>query len=526
MGIGWRIVLLAGTAVAVAVIAATVGSYLAVRGELISQIDDSLRVQAEGLAAAAENGAPKRRDLPRRLPGADQAAPPSRDRGVRIQLLSRSGAVEKPSRTGAVPVSPGSRNALPVGEAQRDVAETGQGRVLSTVTAGGEHFRTITVGVGQHGAVMLGRSLDGVEQVLSHLRLILALLAVGGIGLAAALALLLARRISGPIADLTDAAEHISATRDLGRRIEVQGRDEVARLARRFNDMLETIDEHQAALGQSVTSQRQLVADASHELRTPVAAIRTDIEALLAHPDLPADERLKMLAAADERIEELTELILDLIELARGDENIEAADEVRLDLIVNDSIVRLRRMAPERQVDAVLAPTVVRTRPDRLYRAVNNLLDNADKYSAADQPIEITVDEGAVEVRDHGPGIPEADLPRLFDRFWRGSSSRHRPGSGLGLAIVRQVADAGDGTIDVLNLDRGGAAFRLRFPVVEDANDEGHAKGDGQEVAPVIRGHRHKTGYERPSTRAAPEQIGGRPDTNLASTRLNGQCRR
>ncbi len=185
--------------------------------------------------------------------------------------------------------------------------------------------------------------------------------------------------------------------------------------------MLAALQQSQQALGDSVESQRRLVADASHELRTPVASIRTDIETLLGHPDLPPGERAEILAAADERIEELSESIGDIIELARGDtDDTAAADDVRLDHVVEEAITRLGRHSPGRPVDADLAPAVVRARPDRLFRAVNNLLDNADKYSPEGEPIEVRVAEGVVSVSDHGPGIPEADRPHLFDRFWRG----------------------------------------------------------------------------------------------------------
>ena len=194
-----------------------------------------------------------------------------------------------------------------------------------------------------------------------------ALLLAGGVALAGGLGWLVARRVVAPIAELTDAAEEISETQDLTRPIPVTGDDEVARLARRFSAMLAALERSQDALDDSVESQRRLVADASHELRTPVASIRTDIETLLGHPDLPAGERAEILAAADERIEELSELIGDIIELARGDtdDTAAAADDVRLDHVVEEAITRLGRHSPGRPVEADLAPAVVRARPDR-----------------------------------------------------------------------------------------------------------------------------------------------------------------
>lgn len=457
MGVRTRIVVLSGVAVALAVVAAAVGSYVVVHSELLGQIDDSLSAQAEVVQEVA------RTDLPDELPGGDlpgppPAAPPATQQGVRIQHLTAEGTVDQLGD---------STGQLPVDDAARQIAARGSGSLSQDLTVDGERFRVLTVGIGDDGAMMLGRSLAGVNDVLADLRLILSVLVLAGVGLATGLALLVGRRVVRPIRELTETAEHISETSDLGRRIEVQGSDEVARLAERFNAMLDAIAERQQALERSVTSQRQLVADASHELRTPVAAARTDIEALLEHPELSPADRAQILASADARIEELSDLVLDVIELARDEVDEEEADQVRLDLIAADSVARLRSLAPGRSIKTAFTPTVIEARPDRLYRAINNLLDNADKYSPPEGRIEVTVAHGVLEVTDQGPGIAEADLPRLFDRFWRGSSARDRPGSGLGLAIVRQVAEAGGGEASARNLKGRGACFRLSFPPSE-----------------------------------------------------------
>ena len=116
---------------------------------------------------------------------------------------------------------------------------------------------------------------------------------------------------------------------------------------------------------------------------------------------------------------------------------------------------------------------VVEGVPERLARAVNNLLDNAAHHSSADGLVEVRVDQSGVRVRDHGTGIDEADLPYVFDRFFRGANSRHRQGSGLGLAIVRQVADQHGGSIEAANEPDGGAVFTLRLPTAApESSDE------------------------------------------------------
>jgi two-component system sensor histidine kinase MprB len=459
MGIRGRIVTLASLAVAVAVIAASVGAYLAVRSELRGQVDNALRAQADvvrAIGSTAPPGGPGFRDQLNAPPDVKPILPGA---GTSFQRVTASG------RLAAVPQA--DHSPVPVSATDRAMAARGSGESLEDRDANGHHYRVLTVGVGGAGAVMLVRSLDGVDGVLANLRTILGLLILAGVIVAGLLALLVARGVIAPIARLSNAAEQISETSDLTLRVAAHGNDEPARLAQRFNSMLETLEANEAALSDSVASQRQLVADASHELRTPVSAIRTNIETLLAHPDLDRDKSTQILHETDLRIEELGELILDVIELARGDQDDQGDDQVdegvRLDLVAADSIERLAGVASQREVVARLEPSVISARPDRLYRAINNLLDNAHKYSPPGRPIEVNVADGVVEVRDHGPGIPEADLPHVFDRFWRGSTSRDRPGSGLGLAIVRQVAEASGGRVEVDNLKTGGTRFRLAF---------------------------------------------------------------
>ena len=214
------------------------------------------------------------------------------------------------------------------------------------------------------------------------------------------------------------------------------------------------------------------MADASHELRTPVTSLRTNVEVLLdeaqdaATPrSLSGGERRRLLADMREQTEELTALIGDVIELARGDQPLAARDDVRLDEVVGEAITRAQRNAPSVRFAGALAPVVVRGDAERLGRAVSNLLDNAARHSPEGGVIEVAVErDGAVTVRDHGPGVPDADKPLIFDRFYRGATSRGRPGSGLGLAIVRQVAEAHRGAVTVADAPGGGAVFRLTVP--------------------------------------------------------------
>jgi two-component system sensor histidine kinase MprB len=265
----------------------------------------------------------------------------------------------------------------------------------------------------------------------------------------------------------------IAETDDLSQRLQIREDDEVGQLAGRFNEMLERLETSREALDASVAAQRQLVADASHELRTPITSLRTNIEVLLADAVLDPEDRRRLLTDVVEQSEELTTLVSDLIEVARGDIPPDSAEDVRLDRLVEAAVDRARRNSPDVDFSAELTPVVVLGNGERLSRAINNLLDNASRHTDPGTPVHVTVDELGVTVRDHGNGIAEQDLPHIFDRFYRGENSRSRQGSGLGLAIVRQVAEQHDGSITAANAPDGGAVFTLRLPgsvVLDDAS--------------------------------------------------------
>jgi two-component system sensor histidine kinase MprB len=340
---------------------------------------------------------------------------------------------------------------------------------MSDITVAGSHLRELTLPVqftnGQTAAIQIARPLDGVDNVLNHLRLVLLLLVLGGIGLAAFLGRVAARRVLAPLSEVADTAQRIGETDDLSTRLAIHADDEVGQLATNFNSMLERLQLSRDALDESVRAQRQLVADASHELRTPITSLRTNIEVLLAGGQLPAEDRRRLLADVVEQSEELSALVNDLIELARGDEPSDAED-LRLDRIVEESVSRARRNAPGIAFVERLAPVIVEGVGERLARAVNNLLDNAARHSPPGGTVEVTVDADGVRVRDHGEGVDPADLPYVFDRFFRGSHARGSQGSGLGLAIVRQVTEQLGGTATAANAIDGGAVFTLHLPTM------------------------------------------------------------
>jgi two-component system sensor histidine kinase MprB len=251
----------------------------------------------------------------------------------------------------------------------------------------------------------------------------------------------------------------------------------VGLLATNFNAMLDRLETSRDALDESVRAQRQLVADASHELRTPVTSLRTNVEVLLEEVQLDPEDRRRLLADVVEQSEELSALVNDLIELARGDQAGPDTDDVRLDGVAEECLSRARRNAPGITFDATLVPTLVDGVPERLARAINNLLDNAARHSPPGGTVELQVGPQGVEVRDHGSGVDPEDLPYVFDRFFRGRNSRGRQGSGLGLAIVRQVAQQHGGSVSVTNAADGGAVFDLWLPGIPADAAIDHVEG-------------------------------------------------
>ena len=225
------------------------------------------------------------------------------------------------------------------------------------------------------GAIQVARSLEDTNHTLNTLIIILAAVSAGGIALAAALGPVVARTALAPAGEVSDAAEEVARTHDLTHRIEVRGDDELGRLAASFNEMM-------AALERSEAAQRRLVADASHELRTPLATLRTNIETLGRSEDLDPEERKRLVADVTQELEEMTELVGDVVELARapGQDAI-ARQDVALDELTRDAIERAERRAREMQFDEHLHPSLVHADAQRLGRAISNMLDNASKWS-------------------------------------------------------------------------------------------------------------------------------------------------
>jgi two-component system sensor histidine kinase MprB len=433
-----RIAIAAAAAVALTVVVASVLLYLVARQQLRTPVDQALEARAAEITHE-----------PLRLFEGPQG---KTYLALRPEFGEARGYVQLVRDDGTRIVPPLQHVELPVS------ANVGEAVRWKDVTVDGVHMRMLSFSYGPNATVQIARPLTEVDQSLARIGLFLLLIAAGGIVVAAALGLVVARAALAPVRKLTTTVERVTETHDLSQRIDVSGDDELSRLAAGFNTML-------AALEESTRAQRQLVADASHELRTPLTSVRTNIEVLAGDRTLPPEDRRRLLSDVVEQLAEMTMLISELIELARAEQHVAEPEDVRLDLLVADVVDRARRNRPEVAYSVDLEPVTVQGVPATLERAVGNLLDNAAKWSPPGEVVEVSLRHGRLVVRDHGPGISEEDLPFVFDRFYRARAARGMPGSGLGLAIVRQVAEAHGGEVLAEGADGGGTRMVLTLGV-------------------------------------------------------------
>jgi two-component system sensor histidine kinase MprB len=433
-----RLALVAAGAVALAVLTASVVVFVVVRNQLRGQVDSTLHARAEQILNPALHIEGGYLDIPGGPVGS----------ATFEQAVTSDGHVY-PTRASA------DQGSLPVDHETLEATRGSGEEHYSDVHVRAGDVRVLTIS-GSGIALQIGRNLSEVNHTLHRITVYLMLIAAGGILVAVALGLAVARTALAPVRRLTETAEHVTETGDLSERIEPGGQDELGRLARSFNTML-------AALEESSRAQRQLVADASHELRTPLTSLRTNIEVLATERTLPPGDREKLLGDVVEQLGEMTSLITELIELARAEQHHEEPEDVRLDLLTEGAVESAQRNRPNVTFRTALDESFVHGVPSTIERAVANLLDNAAKWSPPGGEVEVGVHGGEVTVRDHGAGIADEDLPYVFDRFYRASSARGLPGSGLGLAIVKQVAEAHGGTVSAEAADGGGTLMRLRL---------------------------------------------------------------
>jgi len=449
MSLRTRIAVASALTVAVAIVLAAFAAYSATSSTLHDQIDSQLIRQAQ-------------LQLHRFSPQGGPSGPQAGDFGGAggfVQLVNAQGqTIDFNSPTAA----------LPVAASSMAVAQNGTGSQFGNVTtSGGVDLRVLAVPVGQGIALQIAQPLTEVDTTLANLQQELVIISLAGIALAAVAGTLIAARGIRPVTALAESVDHVARTGDLSHRIPVSGHDEPAILAQRFNEMMEGLEQARHA-------QDQLIADASHELRTPLTALRANVELLASGAQLDPEDRKRLTEDLTVQLDGVGGLVGDLVLLARGERALVNPVPVQLDEVTEDAVARARGWWPNATIAIAAAPTLVHGDPDALGRAVGNLIDNGVKHGGGN--VEVTVADGVVKVRDHGPGIPASEDEQVFARFWRGPDARSRPGSGLGLAIVKQVAVAHGGDVSIVHPEGGGAEFDFAIPTAPE------------EPAPVVAG--------------------------------------
>jgi two-component system sensor histidine kinase MprB len=441
-------------AVAVAVVGVALSSYLIVRAKLYQQFDVQLKSYAQ---LAAKSGSPAEALTTLRSADDDASDQPSR---LVVQFVDPSG-----SSTMAMDGSP---KKVPVTDHARQVARGRLADVAETLLVGHDRYRVWTVHR-DGGAAQVARDAEGIENTLAELGVLHGLVGLVGVVAAALIGRRVARAALRPVDALTAGAEQVARTQDLTAKIPVDGRGEIARLAEAFNAML-------AALADSRAAQRRLVEDAGHELRTPLTSLRNNVE-LLIHAGTQHDpakvlsehDRARLLTDLGAQTAELTTLIGELVELAREDSSPEPVERLDLADVVWSAVERVGPRAPHVLFEGSTRSAPMLGRPVSLERAVLNLLDNAAKWSPPGGVVRVTVEVedhvARITVIDEGPGIPEQDLPHVFERFYRADSARSLPGSGLGLAIVEQIVLLHGGTVRAARAATGGALVAINLPL-------------------------------------------------------------
>ena len=433
-------------------------AYRATSRGLSSQVDQSVTASSVDLARRVTDrrGPGGRGDRDQDRGGNPAPVPPIFSRPgdeqfglLRAQFVSSQGRV-----VGAPDVEQ-----LPVSAADLQLAaQEAEGiTTLRNITVADDEYRMATTSVGRgRGAVQVARTLDENEQLLRQLRnrVLLAVLFV--VAAAAAAGGFIATSLTDRLRRLTGVAEEVAGTGRLDVDVPAVGDDEAGRLGGALNEML-------ASLRQAEDDQQRLVQDAGHELKTPLTSLRTNVDVLARYPDLPADQRTRLLEDLEGETRELTELVNELVALANGRRLDEAPQQVPLTDVVAPVVERARRRTG-REVVLTADGSVRTVRAAALERAVSNLVDNAAKFDTSGGPVEVEVADGRVTVRDRGPGIDPAEGDRLFDRFYRSDAARSQPGSGLGLAIVADVVRQHGGTVFARSRPGGGAEMGFVLP--------------------------------------------------------------
>jgi two-component system sensor histidine kinase MprB len=451
-----RLTLLAAAAVAAAVIVASVAAWFQVRASMLDEVDAQLTKRVANIGSIADLSAvtPPGAGYQRRLLSLVQSDP------VSVLVVQGDGTVRDDATFGTLNNSLRNLDWLP------PAPESGSR--LDTVAADGATYRVLSART-DDAQVWIFQPLTSMGDTLDRVAWALGGTAAAGVVVAALLGWAVSRSGLRPVDRLVAATEVVARTRDVGQRVDVGGtrRDEIGRLAGAVNALL-------AGLDDARRGQRELVENAAHELRTPLTVLRNDL-GLLARAEsaggrLTVEDRRQLVTDLDTQVAALADSVGEIVELARGAAGSEPARLTDLAALVDRAVARTRRIAPDVAVEVTVTPSDASAvvHPATLERAIANLVRNAVQVSAPAATVAVTLAAGGPELRltvlDSGPGLEPGELPRVFDRFFRGAAARARQGSGLGLAIVAQAAELHGGTVHAANRPGGGAVFTMRLP--------------------------------------------------------------
>ena len=436
-----RVAVLVALVVAIAV-ACVAGSFLYLaRGQAVESIDSKLRLRASAVIQLSEKVG-RLREFDRRMFG--DYAPDD----VLLQVFDDN------RRIWASNVEP-----LPILPEDLLVAQRKISSRISTTEIAGYRMRVLTLPLRTPGrAAMIARPMDEVDAQLAGLARMSIQIFVIGVAGSGLIGFVVAGRVVRPVRRLTEAATRVAETQNVDQPIDIKRDDEFGQLASSFNEML-------GALSLSREQQHRLVTDASHELRTPITSLRTNLEYMQRNSSIEEDERRLILDDVLFELDELTGLVTELVDLATDQHHMGEAECIELDELV-DAVVQRHRRRTSYNIVYTATSSQIMAAPGLVERAVSNMVDNALKWNPPDSSVQVRVENGSVIVSDSGPGIPVEEHEQVFERFYRTEGARSLPGSGLGLSIVRHVAESFGGQARIIDDGQPGTTIELSFPPV------------------------------------------------------------
>ena len=477
-----RLALVSSTLLGLTLITFSLAVYFTQARALTDEVDRSLIDRAEVIVSAITvSGTPRGLEL--ELPNPDALT----FTGTLVQVVNlQSGDIEQRSK-----LLSDFGLALPVSEGAVDAARRDQSRLERVVLSGVAlrlYSRPLSIGRSPLALVQVARPIGPTEDALTTLRLVLSAGIAASMLLATLLGLLVARAALRPIDRLTREAEQIGMSQDFGRRVTSKGADEVGRLATTFNEMLGQLQSAYAALqtvndrlAAALESQRRFVADASHELRTPLTTVRGNASLLGRFEHLTPEDRHAVVEQIATESERMSRLVGDLLTLARADAGqVLRHEPMSLGPLLQNVAQQARTLAEGKVSVSVvsLADGTVMGDPDALRQLLLILLDNAIKYTPPGGSVTVglrtesrsgSAGVARISVVDTGIGIARADLPHVFERFYRADRARQTGGTGLGLAIGKWIAEAHGGSITVESETGSGSIFTITLPLLPAA---------------------------------------------------------